>query len=260
MNATDHVASLGKGLAVLSFLASSLRPQSLSDVASALDMPRATARRFLLTLVELGYAETDQKYFRVSAKVLELGYGYFTANPLTEHINAELEKIVEETGQTSFASIYNSGEIVLIGRKIGRFVETSRILGSRLPAYCTSMGRVFLSALDDATVAGILKESKPKAITPQTKTSKRDILQALDEVRRLGYAVAENETTLGLRAIAVPVRRSDGEIVAAIDVVMIASSEDLETSVSRLVPVLKASAQRLGDIASHFRAPASPSH
>ena len=248
---TEHVASLGKGLAVLAHLAAAAKPQTLSDVAAALDLPRATARRFLLTLAELGYADTDGRHFRTSARVLELGYGYFAANPLTAHINTELERIVEATDHTSLSSVYANGEIVLIGRRSGRFVETSRLIGTRLPACSTSMGRVFLSGFDDDRVAEILRDHPPQALTQKTTVDLDAIAREIRKVRTQGYALVEDETTLGLRAIAAPVHRNDGRIVAAIDVVMIASTENKKEAVAKYVPVLKESAARLSEIANH---------
>lgn len=250
---TDFVASLAKGMAVLGYLAATNTARSLSEVAEAVDLPRATARRLLLTLERIGYVESHGRGFALTAKVLQLGYGYFAANPLTKYIDAELEKVTSQTGNTSFASIYDQGEIILIGRQIGQFAEAPQVIGSRRPAYCTSMGRVFLSARTESEIKALLSEHPPKKLTPYTKTKKTEILAEIAKVRQHGYAVVENETTIGLRAVAVPVRTDNGEIVAAIDVVQIAQSEEKENAVKTNLPVLQAAVERLSDIANHLR-------
>ena len=248
---TDYVSSLAKGLAVMAHLANTKVPQTLSEVADALNIPRATARRFLLTLEKLGYAESKGRRFGITAKVLQLGYGYFTSNPLTHYIDAELERITAQSGNTSFASVYDDGEITLIGRQIGRLVEAPQIVGSKRPAYCTSMGRIFLSSLEDAAIDAVLERHPPKALTSSTKVTKAAIMAEIRKTRKLDYALVENETAEGLRAIAVPVRKSTGEVILAIDVVQIAQSESRKTALQKNLPILKEAAERLGAIASH---------
>ena len=247
---TDFVSSLAKGLAVIRHLVEVKSPQTLSDVADALDMPRATARRLLLTLEELGYAEQIGRQFSLTPQVMRLGYGYFAANPFSVHIDTELKRVSTETGHTSFASIYDKGEITIVARQVGQILESSSTIGTTWPAYCTSMGRVFLSHFSDEEVKTILEETERQQFTPSTLVDTTKILTEVRKVRKTGYSFVENETTVGMRAIAVPVTNQRGEMIASIDVMMIAKSESRKDSIDKALPALKAAAQRLGDIAA----------
>ncbi|MEM8988296.1 MAG: IclR family transcriptional regulator C-terminal domain-containing protein [Pseudomonadota bacterium] len=252
---TDYVSSLAKGLAVISHLASVKSPQTLTEVADALEMPKATARRLLLTLESLGYAEQASRYFSLTPQTLQLGFGYFASSPLSSHIDTQLQRISSDTGHTSFAAVYSKGEITIIGRHVGLILESYSSLGTRWPAFCTSMGRIFLSYLPDDEVDRILREGRMTKFTSSTLTDIEKIKAEIRKVRKSGYALIESETTMGLRALAVPVEGKNQEIVAAIDVVMIAQSESRKESVDKNLPVLQEAASRLSVIAANSTSP-----
>jgi IclR family pca regulon transcriptional regulator len=181
----------------------------------------------LLTLAKLGYLKAEGNAFAISPKSLELGYAYFSGSPFQALVNRELARVTAECGLTSFSAIFQSHEIVITGRSLGAMVESTRSVGSRLPAYSTCMGRLFLSALSQDSLKRYLKQTELAALTTRTITDKAQIAQILLRVAREGYSVVEDETIPGLSAIAVPIRNQNGEMVAAIDI----------TALSRVYPI-----------------------
>lgn len=249
MSSSEHVASLRKGLAVLSWLAAAGDANTLSHVAAALNIPPATARRFLITLVELGYVEAVDRKFRIAAAALELGYGYFASTPMAQHVAAELQSLAGKTGHSCFAGVLSGHEIIIIARGEGRLLETSRIVGSRLPAASTSIGRVLLADYQDSDINTILQRKRLRALTPKTKTKISDVRNAIMSARHDGYAVVDSETTLGLCAIAVPVKDRNNNVFAAIDLVLAPEQKISDELIEAKLKILTNSSARLSKIA-----------
>jgi IclR family pca regulon transcriptional regulator len=208
-----------KGLSVIEAFDRDHDALTIADVAKLTGLDRATARRCLLTLVKLGYAEADGKRFQLTARVLRLGYAYLSATSLPRLIQPYLERLSETTGESCSASVLDGGEIVYVARASQRRVLSIGLsVGSRLPAYCTSMGRVLLSALAPAEARRVLDRSAVRKLTPSTVTSVEKLMAILDEVRRGDFALIDQELELGLRSIAVPLRNERGKVLAAINV------------------------------------------
>ncbi|TQM14155.1 IclR family transcriptional regulator domain-containing protein [Pseudonocardia kunmingensis] len=237
---SEHVRSLDRGLAVIRAFDAEHPEQSLSDVARRTGLTRAAARRFLLTLAELGYVRTDGKLFALTPRVLELGYAYLSSLSLPEVAAPHLEALVREVQESASVSVLDGADVVYVAR-----VPTSRIMtvaitiGTRLPAFATSMGRVLLAALPPDERARLLSTAPARPLTERTITDPDALGRELDAVREAGYCVVDQELELGLRSISVPVRDRNGEVVAAANVSTRAGSRDV---VRDVLPALRACA------------------
>lgn len=218
VNKTDFIASLAKGLSVIEAFRAERSRLSISDVAEATRLDRATARRCLLTLHELGYADYDGKFFTLTPRVLRLGMGALAAMPLPQLVQPWLDQLSERIGQSVSVSILDGTEIVYLARAAQRRVMSIGLLpGSRLPAHCTSMGRVLLAALPEAEARLIVQRSD---LTPRTRhslTAPEEIMARVAQAKAQGYAVVDQEVELGLRSIAVPLHGMRGRVVAALN-------------------------------------------
>lgn len=216
---SEHVQSLERGLAVIRSFSKDRRRQTLSDVAKATGLTRATARRLLHTLVTLGYASTDGKLFELSPLVLDIGYSYLSSQPINEVAQPFLERLTESLHESSSASVLDDTDIVYVARvPTTRIMTVSIGLGSRFPAFQTSMGRVLLAQLRDDEVRDIFERSAKERQTPNTVRSADELISRLDDVRRQGWALVDQELELGVRSIAAPVRNASGRVVAAVNV------------------------------------------
>ncbi|GGC86198.1 IclR family transcriptional regulator [Tersicoccus solisilvae] len=217
----QFVQSLARGLEVIRAFDAAHAELSLSDVARRTGLTRATARRFLLTLVELGYVRTDGRLFRLTPQVLRLGYAYLSSMGLTDIAQPHLEALSARLGESTSASVLDGAEIVYVARVATRRLMMVGIsVGTRFPAYATSMGRVLLAAQPAAEAADLLDRFPPTALTSRTLTDRTALLREIDRVRAQGYAVVDQELEAGLRSAAAPVHGASGEVVAAVNVSM----------------------------------------
>jgi IclR family pca regulon transcriptional regulator len=215
----DIIAALGKGLAVIESFDEGHSVQSITDVARRTHLERATARRCLLTLARLGYATYDGKFFRLTPRVLKLGHSYLAATPLPRIVQPFLERLSTATGESASAAVLDGTEILYIARaSIRRVMSMNLSPGARLPAYCTSMGRVLLAALPAPAALDALQRSERRALTPNTKTDLDELVAELAKVRSAGFALIDEELEIGLRSIAVPIRDSRRQVVAALNI------------------------------------------
>lgn len=238
-NERDLMSGLAKGLRVLEAFRVEQPRLSISQAADAAGLDRATTRRCLLTLAELGYAAYDGKYFTVTPKVLRLGTGCLATMPLPRIVQPVLDKLSEAIGQSTSVSILDETEIVYVARAAQRSVMSISLMpGSRLPAYCTSMGRVLLAALDREAQRAVLEKSDRRARTALTLIEIEALMDELVATRQRGYALIDQEVELGLRSIAVPVNNVRGQTVAALNVGLSASAASMEDLVERYLPAL----------------------
>jgi IclR family transcriptional regulator, pca regulon regulatory protein len=239
VDARNHVQSLARGLAVLTAFDAEHRELTLADVARRTDLSRAAARRFLLTLVDLGYVRQDGKLFRLTPKVLGLGYAFLSSLSLPAIAEPHLERLVQEVHESSSMSVLDGADIVYVAR-----VPTSRIMtvainvGTRFPAYATSMGRVLLAALDDATLESYLATLAVERFTPHTVADTTELRARLLETRQQGFALVDQELEHGLRSVAAPVRDRHGTVVAAVNVSSNTSRVTRERARRELLPPL----------------------
>ena len=235
----DLMGGLAKGLAVIETFTAERPRQSITEAATACGLDRATTRRCLLTLAHEGYADYDGKYFTLTPRVLRLGTGCLAAMPLPRLIQPLLDSLSEQIGESTSASILDGSEIVYVARAAQRKVMSIGLMpGSRLPAYCTSMGRVLLAALPEAEARTRLGEAPLTARTPATLTDPDEIMAELARVRAQGYAVIDQEVETGLRSIAVPLLNIHGRAIAALNVGVAATQADLSDLVTNFLPSL----------------------
>lgn len=214
--------SLVRGLAVIKAFDAEHPDLSLSDVARRTGVPPAAARRFLQTLESLGYVRhrvTGGKRFELTPKVLELGFGYLSALSLPEVVQPHLEELSQRTGESVSAAVLSAPDIVYVARVPTRRIMSVRItIGTRFPAYATSMGRVLLASLADAELRDVLAATALKRLTDVTITDPEELRAELARVREQGWCIVDGELEAGLRSVSVPIHGRDGSIPAAINV------------------------------------------
>nr|WP_027487560.1 IclR family transcriptional regulator [Allorhizobium undicola] len=219
MGEKDIMGGFAKGLAVLEAFSADKPRLSIAEAAAGCGLDRATARRCLLTLAELGYADYDGKFFSLTAKILRLGHGWLSAAPLPALLQPHLDRLSEQAGQSASASILDGTEVVYIARAAQRRVMSINLMpGSRLPAYSASMGRVLLAALPEEEMKAVLAASTLRAHTPFTRTDPAVLLEEIAVVRQQGYALIDQELEIGLCSIAVPVFDRRGHVLAALNI------------------------------------------
>jgi IclR family pca regulon transcriptional regulator len=245
----DFVLSLARGLLVIESFEGHTEGRSIGEVAQATGLSRAAARRLLLTLETLGYAENSRRVYRLKTRVLKLGLSYLSSTSLIAAAQPVLERITETLGESASMCMLDGDQIVYVARSAAsRVLSVGLSVGSRLPAFCTSMGRVLLAALPDAELEAFLRDLKPTAFTPKTIVEPRKLRKAILEVRGQGYALVNEELEAGLRALAVPVRTRQGRVVAAVNVGANALRMEKKQMIRRCLPVLERSAQALTDV------------
>ena len=225
----DFVQSLARGLAVIRAFDADHPELTLSDVARRAGMTRAAARRFLLTLESLGYVASDARAFRLTPRVLELGFSYLSSLSLTEIVQPHLEALSRDVDESVSAAVLDGSDIVYIARvPTRRIMSVSITIGTRFPAFATSMGRVLLAGLPVAAADAALAASDLTRLTERTMTDPGDLRAELARVRTQGWSVVDGELEPGLRSIAAPVHARDGRVVAAVNVSTSATRDSVE--------------------------------
>lgn len=242
----DLVGSLAKGLTVMEILAAHPSGLSLTEVADKAGLTRAGARRLLLTLVATGYATQDGRRFILSPRLIALARNWVSGASLWSFAEPFMREVSLTLGESCSAAILSGPDVVYVARVAGaRIVSVGLHVGTRLPAYCTSMGRVLLSELGDDELSTLLASADIEAKTTKTLTDRAALTAAIRRVRADGYSIVDEELELGLRSIAVPIRDLSGRIVAAINV----STQSARTSVAdmeqKFLPLLKDAASKI---------------
>ena len=251
----DFVVSLARGLQIIKAFGQApsepeqipnLRPSdalTVSEVAEKTGLARAVVRRFLYTLVELGYVITDGKYFRLTARILDLGYAYLSSFPLPKIAERFLEQVTLETKESSSASVLEGFDIVYVARvQTRRIMSISLSVGSRLPAFCTSMGRVLLAQLPEQMLERYLQSATFSKFTEKTVCNVDELRKEIRSVSKLGYALVDQELELGLRSLAVPVFAGRSRTVAAVNVSTQAARTSKAAMLQNFLPVLRQAA------------------
>ena len=242
----DIMSGLAKGLSVIETFTAQKPRQSITEVAEASGLDRATARRCLLTLAHQGYADYDGKFFALTPKVLRLGTACLASMALPHIVQPSLDQLSEKLNESSSVSILDGTEVVYIARAAQQKVMSIALMpGSRLPAYCTSMGRVMLAALPEADALALLEKAPLIPRTSFTKTDIPALMKELESIRAQGFATIDQEVELGLRSIAVPLVNMRGQTVAALNVGLSTSHASLQDLQSRILPALLALQQEL---------------
>lgn len=237
----DIMHGLAKGLAVIETFSAERPRQAIAGAAAASGLDRATARRCLLTLAQLGYADYDGKFFTLTPRVLRLGTACLAAMPLPQLVQPLLDRLSDALGESSSVCILDGAEIVYVARAAQRKVMSiSLMAGSRLPAYCTSMGRVLLAAMPEEDARALAAAAPRPARTAHTLTGVDEIMAELARVRAQGYALNDQEVEIGLRSIAVPVLDARGAPVAAMNVGVAATQAEAQDLVRLYLPAMRA--------------------
>jgi len=249
---SDYVQSLERGLSVIRAFDADHSKLSLSEVAATTGLSRAAARRFLHTLVRLGYMRVNGGRFSLRPKILELGYAYLSSLTLPEVAMPHLEELVAQVHESSSVSELDGEDVVYIARVPTKRIMTVTIsVGTRFPAYATSMGRVLLAAQPDEWLDDYLSSVSLRGLTGHTITSPAGLRQELRKIRGRGWALVDQELEEGLRSIAAPIRDADGKVIAAINVSTHAGRRNLDSVVDDLLRPLLATAERIErDLAS----------
>jgi IclR family transcriptional regulator, pca regulon regulatory protein len=241
--ATDFVESLDRGLRLLQVFGETSGPMTLSDLARAAELPRATARRILFTLAHGGYVSTDGKLFSLTPHVLNLAGAYLRSNQVVAVLQPVLDRVAIAAQEISSLAVLDGEDVVFIARgSPARLFSAGLDIGYRLPAFCTSVGRVMLGQFDDAELAKRLKAMRREALTPQTVTDPKRVLAAIVADRAQGYSLVDREAEPHFRSISVPVRRYDGAIVAAINMGAHVDRVSANEMTERFLPALREAA------------------
>jgi IclR family pca regulon transcriptional regulator len=242
----QFVQSLERGLDVIRALSLPGQGQTLSDVARDTGLTRASARRFLLTLEELGYVRSDDRRFALTPRVLELGYAFLSSLTLPQIAQPHLRELVEQVRESSSVSVLDGADVVYVAREPTQRIMTVAIsVGTRFPAFCTSMGRVLLAGLGDAQLDEFLDTAELTALTSSTVTDPDRLRKVIDRVRAQGWALVDQELEDGLRSVAVPIRNSASEVVAAMNLSTHVSRRTAAAIREELLPPLREAAGRV---------------
>lgn len=237
----DYLEALARGLSVLTAFDGSRPQMTLSDVARAVDLPRATVRRALYTLTELGYLESDGKLFRLTPQVVGLAGAYLGSAGNASALQITCDWLCKRLDEACSAAVLHGQEAVMVAHASPpRFMSSAPGLGFRVPAFCSALGRVLLSetGIDAATL-------QTRQLTPHTVTDSSELQKLLAKTAHDGYALADQEAEQGFRSIAVPVRRFDGRIVAALNIGVRVERAGLPQMRSDFLPHLLRAAEEL---------------
>jgi IclR family pca regulon transcriptional regulator len=243
---TDFVQSLDRGLAVIRCFSSERPSLTLSEVAERTGLTRAAARRFLLTLQELGYVGSTGRQFSLRPRVLALGYAYLSSFSVAQIAQPHLEDLAEELHESCSVSVLDGDDIVYVARaSANRIMTIALTVGTRLPPYPTSMGRVLLAWLPPAEIDAILGRTSLRKLTEQTVVDPDELKHILATVRAQGWAAVDQELEAGVRSVAVPIRDSSGKVVAAINASAHAARVPMRTLEKQFLPRLLDAARQI---------------
>jgi IclR family transcriptional regulator, pca regulon regulatory protein len=248
----DFVRALARGLAVIESFDGVQGSASLSEIAARAKLSRGTVRRALITLQSLGYLAEEAGRFSLLPRALRLGYSYLSSQPLWTLARPYVEEVHAKTGETSSLAVLDNGMIVYLLRIVASSLMHDKLtIGSRLPAYPASMGRVLLAGLSEPELDRYLRETELKQLTPLTVIDPARLRVLIAQAREDGFAVNDQEMELGLRSIAVPITAHNGAVVAALNI----GSSSVRTSYVEMeknfLPVLREAARKISDLIAH---------
>jgi IclR family pca regulon transcriptional regulator len=246
INDRDYVNSLARGLGVIRAFTRQQPKMTLSEVAQATGMTRASVRRFLFTLVREGYVEATGRYFSLRPRILELGFTVLSSMDIWLIARPIMNELSERIQESCFAAILDEDDVIYVARATSnRVVNVGISIGSRVPAYCVSTGRVLLAALPAAELHAYLERVKLDKFTPNTVVSKPKLRAAIEETRRQGWSIVDQELEIGLRSLSVPIRDRAQRTVAALNVCCPSARVTPEEMGSRVLAELLDASQRI---------------
>jgi IclR family pca regulon transcriptional regulator len=247
----NFMTSLARGLAVIRAFTQQRRHLTIAQLSHRTGIPRAAVRRCLYTLAKLGYVVADEaRGYSLRPGILALGHAYLSSTPLATMVQPLLDHISDTLHESSSMAVLEGDEILYIARSTTttRLMSIDLGLGSRLPAYCSSMGRVLLASLSGPELDVYLSRVKLTRLTNRTIVSAPELKRALDDVRRDGFSVVDQELEIGLRSIAVPVTDPSGKVIASINVGTQSARVSVAELESKFLPALLHAARELGTL------------
>lgn len=242
----SYVQSFARGLQVIRSFSASAPRQTLSEVAAASGLTRAGARRILLTLQTLGYVETDGKLFSLTPRILDLGFAYLSSMPIWNRAEPVMENLVQQVQESCSAAVLDATDIVYVIRvPTHKIMRISLGVGSRLPAYCTSLGRLLLAGLPDEEVRARLEASAPEALTRHTVTDIDALAAKVAQARRQGWCLVNQELEEGLTSIAAPIVDRAGRTIAALNISGQSNRTSAKVMQETMLPPLRAAAAEI---------------
>lgn len=242
----EFMTTLAKGLAVLTLFGRHRPSMTLSQAAAEAGMPRATARRVLRTLVALGYMEQREREFVLTPAVLQLGYSYLSSQAWIERAQPPMKALSERFQETCSIAILDGTDVVYVARvQARRLMSNTLSIGSRLPAFHTSMGRVLLGFLEDAEIWRRLRSAAVEQYTVSTILDRQALFERVREDRAQGFSIVDEELERGLRSIAVPLCNRAGEAVAALNLSTHSTRATRSEMRETFLPVLRETADEI---------------
>lgn len=237
----DFVEALSRGIDVLRAFGPTSMAMTVSEVAARTGLARPTARRLLITLEELGYARSTDGVYSLTARTLELGASYISALGMWDVARPHMEELVAVTHESSSMAQLDGSDIVYVARvAVPKIIALAVTIGTRFPAVATSMGRVLLADLDPDELDRVLALGSESGVVPRVDPSRADLDQVLAEVRQQGFAVSDEQLSVGIRSVAAPVRDASGAVVAALNVTVHAAETSMDTLLGQYLPRLLA--------------------
>lgn len=247
----SYVQSFARGLSVIRAFSAQHPAQTLTEIAQATGLTRAGARRILLTLVSLGYVKNEGRLFRLTPRILDLGFAYLTSMPFWNLAEPIMEGLSQTVHESCSISVLDGTEVVYVLRVPARKIMTINLsIGSRLPAYCSSMGRVLMSGLPDDELERILQASDLRRRTSRTITDISELKTVIAGIRQRGWAQVDQELEEGLVSLAAPIRNRGGQVLAAINVSGQANRTSAAEMVERFLPPLLEAAEKISNLVS----------
>ncbi|CAN7457327.1 IclR family transcriptional regulator C-terminal domain-containing protein [Pseudomonas solani] len=243
----NFMTSLARGLAVIHAFQERKRHLTIAQISHRTEIPRAAVRRCLHTLMNLGYVTTDGRTYSLLPKVLTLGHAYLSSTPLAVTAQPILDRLSEQLHEACSMATLEGDEILYIARSATpqRLISVDLSVGSRLPAYCTSMGRILLAALDDAALEEYIEHADLQIKTSRTVHTPEGLRASVAEIRTQGWVIIDQELEVGLRSVAVPLKDSAGQVLAALNVGTHAGRVTRQELETRFLPVLLEASKEL---------------
>lgn len=244
----DFLEALARGLSVLAAFGGERPQMTLSDVARAVDLPRATVRRALYTMEQLGYLDSDGRLFRLTPQVLRLAGAYLGSAGNATALQTTCDVLCRDLDEACSAAVLDGDMAVMTAHASpSRYLSSAPGTGFRVPAFCSALGRVLLGGLDDAARDRYFAALQPQALTPKTETDVATLQKLVLKAGSDGFALSDQEAELGFRSLAVPVRRFDGRIVAALNIGVRIERATPKQMKDSFLPALLAAAEGLRD-------------
>jgi len=245
----EYVQSIARGFAVIKAFSGQADSLTIAGVAQRTGLSRAASRRFLLTLKALGYVASDAGAFRLTPRVLDLGFTFLSTMKLPDVAQPVMEEVVSTVHESCSISVLDGVDVVYVARvPAKRIMSISLAVGTRLAAYPTSMGRVLLAALEPESLDRYFTSVTLRPLTSRTITNVSKLRSILEQVREQGWALVDQEMELGIRSVAAPIHDRSGKPIAAINISSHASRVNLKDMRVRHLPLVLQAAARISQM------------